>query len=134
MKTKLRNPLRRRTSYGHSTAEHHGLRKLILIPAPETVNAWGWGRRTLSIFGELELRSCGRHRKALNSARPVVVGIGAGQTSVGVNRREITTEGGVVLGVNDWGPRDDRVTVIRFEGTAAPWLRLCICPLTHKHE
>jgi len=88
--------------------------------APETVNAWGWGRKNVEYLRRTRVKVVRAAQKALNSARPVIVGIGAGQTSVGVNRREITTEGGVVLGVNDWGPRDDRVTVIRFEGTSGP--------------
>ncbi len=88
--------------------------------APETVNAWGWGRKNLEYLRRTRATVVKAAQKALSSARPVTVGIGSGRTSVGVNRREVTAEGGVVLGVNDWGPIDDKVTVIRFEGAHGP--------------
>ena len=88
--------------------------------APETVNAWGWGIKNVEYLRRTRVKVVRAARRALDSAEPVVVGIGTGQTSVGVNRREVTAEGGVVLGVNDWGPRDDKVTVVRFEGARGP--------------
>jgi hypothetical protein len=88
--------------------------------APETVDAWGWGTKNADYLRRARVKIVRAAKRALGAARPVVVGIGTGQTTVGINRREVTTEGGVVLGVNDWGPRDERVTVIRLEGATGP--------------
>lgn len=52
--------------------------------------------------------------QALKAMEPVTVGIAVGASRVGVNRRELTLENKVTLGINEWGPYDPRMTVISF--------------------
>ncbi len=53
--------------------------------------------------------------KAKDSIRPVTVGIGTGESKIGVNRRQLTPENKVVLGQNPWGSFDPTMTVLSFK-------------------
>ena len=50
-------------------------------------------------------------------AKPAKMGIGVTETRVGVNRRQLLPDGGVILGQNPWGVYDPTMTVISFMGT-----------------
>ncbi len=52
---------------------------------------------------------------AAADCRPAVMGIGETDSDVGINRRELTEEGKIVLGQNPWGPRDPKMTVLSFK-------------------
>jgi hypothetical protein len=53
-------------------------------------------------------------RKAVDSRRPVRLGIGEGVSDVGINRRELMRDGRVEFGQNPWGANDPRMTVLSF--------------------
>ncbi len=53
--------------------------------------------------------------EAVNRAITVKMGIGIGESLVGVNRRELTAENKIILGQNPWGPFDPKMTVIAFK-------------------
>ena len=54
--------------------------------------------------------------EAMESPKPVTMGIAFGDSLVGVNRRELTVENQVKLGQNPWGPFNPKMTVLSFKG------------------
>ena len=52
--------------------------------------------------------------EAVNNAVSVKMGIGVGESLVGINRRELTVDNKIILGQNPWGPFDPKMTVIAF--------------------
>ena len=50
------------------------------------------------------------------TAAPCRLGFGQGQVSIGINRRERTADGQIILGQNPSGPVDPRVAVLRIDG------------------
>jgi len=53
-------------------------------------------------------------KEAVDTLRHALVGIGETHSDVGVNRREITAEGEVILGQNPYGTYDPVMTVVSF--------------------
>jgi len=53
--------------------------------------------------------------RAVQAQRPASMGIGWGQSDIGINRREKKPDGRIVLGQNPDGPVDRQVGVARFE-------------------
>ena len=53
-------------------------------------------------------------REAVEHTRPVRMGVGVGESLVGINRRELTYDGRLILGQNPWAPFDPRMTVLSF--------------------
>ncbi|MFB3880854.1 MAG: neutral/alkaline non-lysosomal ceramidase N-terminal domain-containing protein [Armatimonadota bacterium] len=53
--------------------------------------------------------------EAAGSLVPVRVGVASGWSAIGINRREVTTEGKVILGRNHFGRFDPEVGVVRVE-------------------
>lgn len=91
----------------HATHTHSG---------PITVRAFGWGAKNQKYLDGIRPLVVEAVAEALERVQPVRVGIGTGKTDAGINRREIDLEGNVILGFHEWGPRDDTLTVARFEG------------------
>ncbi|MEO6906564.1 MAG: neutral/alkaline non-lysosomal ceramidase N-terminal domain-containing protein, partial [Abditibacteriaceae bacterium] len=91
----------------HATHTHSG---------PATISLAGWGGRNIEYLDSVRPRIVQAIVEAQQSLQPVRVGFGVTKTNVGINRRELTLEGGVMLGFHEWGPRDDDLTVVRFEG------------------
>jgi len=54
--------------------------------------------------------------EAGKNLKPALVGFGEVESEVGINRRELTEDGRIVLGQNPWAPRDKKMTVISFKG------------------
>lgn len=54
--------------------------------------------------------------KAVNSKVAVKVGIGQGESTVAINRRELRADNKVYLGQNPWGSLNKQMTVISFKG------------------
>lgn len=54
---------------------------------------------------------------AIENSQPVRMGVGVGESLVGINRREIRPNGDVWLGQNPWGPFDPKMTILSFIGT-----------------
>lgn len=104
---------------------------------PLTVRAWGWGDKDQAYLDTIRPRIAEAAAKAMDKLRPVRVGIGTGETDAGINRREVDVSGNVVLGFNEWGPRDKTLTVVRFEGedgTAATLLHVGLHPTSRGHQ
>ena len=55
-------------------------------------------------------------REAIDHIQPVRMGVGVGESLVGINRRELTYDGKLLLGQNPWGPFDPKMTVLSFIG------------------
>jgi len=55
-------------------------------------------------------------KQAKENLQPAQVGFGETESDIGINRRELTEDGRIILGQNPWGPRDKRMTVISFRG------------------
>jgi len=51
---------------------------------------------------------------AKDAIRPVTMGVAAGESRIGVNRRQLTPENRVVLGQTPWGSFDPKMTVLSF--------------------
>ncbi|MBR6767170.1 MAG: neutral/alkaline non-lysosomal ceramidase N-terminal domain-containing protein [Clostridia bacterium] len=55
-------------------------------------------------------------KQAKETLQPAKVGFGETMSDIGVNRRELSEDGRILLGQNPWGPRDMRMTVVSFKG------------------
>ena len=85
---------------------------------PNLMGAVGWGdidREYLETVFRPRLHDA--VRTALESPQPVRMGVGVGESLVGINRREIRPNGDVWLGQNPWGPFDPKMTILSFIGT-----------------
>lgn len=112
----------------HATHTHSG---------PATINTWGWGERNTKYLDNIRPRIVQAIAEAKQSLQPVRVGFGVTKTDVGINRRELDLEGKVLLGFNEWGARDDDLTVLRFEGesgTVAQLIHLSAHPTSRGGE
>lgn len=112
----------------HSSHTHSG---------PVTVRTWGWGEKNQEYLDSIRPRIAEAVAEALGNLEPVQFGIGEGTTETGINRREIDENGNVILGFHEWGPRDDKLTVVRFageSGTVATLVHLGAHPTSRGHQ
>ncbi|MEO6906474.1 MAG: hypothetical protein ABI210_01160 [Abditibacteriaceae bacterium] len=112
----------------HATHTHSG---------PVTINTWGWGKRNIEYLDNIRPKIVQATVEAQQSLQPVRVGFGVTKTNAGINRRELDLEGNVLLGFNEWGVRDDDLTVVRFEGEegiVAQIIHLFAHPTSHGGE
>jgi hypothetical protein len=63
---------------------------------------------------ELQQRLIAVISEAIKSMRPVQTGLGKGSSPVGANRREMKSDGSVILGRNPYGITDKEVLVIKI--------------------
>lgn len=68
-------------------------------------------------WDELPAKLAGLVETAAASLAPARLGMASGWSAIGINRREVTPDGTVVLGRNHFGPFDTEVGVIRVEGS-----------------
>ncbi len=87
---------------------------------PCTLDVWGWSEKNTAYTGMMIERSIRATVSAHAQLQSANIGIGAVQSEVGVNRREITEDHRVVLGVNPWAAYDPEMTVLRIDGSAGP--------------
>ena len=82
---------------------------------PNTAGEEGWGPVDTEYCEKIFLPGI---LQAVDDAKrnqqPVTMATAVGESLVGVNRRELTTEDKVVLGQNPWGIMDRRMTVLSF--------------------
>lgn len=62
--------------------------------------------------------------EARKNCAPARIGFGAGSSSIGINRRALTSEGDVWLGVNPEGPSDSEVPVVRIDSESGKTLAI----------
>jgi len=84
--------------------------------APNLIGSVGWGEANEEylngIFKSGVLKAA---RDAKAAAVPVTVGIGQGNSYVGINRRQLRLDNTIGLGQCPWGSFDPRMTVISFK-------------------
>ncbi len=84
---------------------------------PNLMGQFGWGdidREYLETVFRPRLH--GAVQAAIKSTQPVRMGVGVGESLVGINRRELRRDGSIALGQNPWGPFDSNMTVLSFLG------------------
>ena len=90
----------------HTTHTHSG---------PNTTGSVGWGDIDRDYCDTVLIPAARRAvATATGATRSVRMEIRQGESRVGINRRELTTDNEVVLGQNPWGPFDPRMTVLSF--------------------
>jgi len=82
-------------------------------PAVQTIPGWGEKNEGYCL-DILEPAVIDIVKEAKRAAKPSEIGIGAGQSMTGINRRQVGEDGRITLGQNPWGPFDPEMTVIRF--------------------
>lgn len=82
---------------------------------PATQTCYGWDDRNDAYCqGILEPAVIQAVQKADQSVQSVKIGFASGSSLAGINRRQVTEQGSIVLGQNPWGPYDPEMTVIRL--------------------
>lgn len=82
---------------------------------PVTRTSKGWGVADEDYLDRvLTPGSIRAAKEAISKLQPAVMGIGTAESYAGVNRREMNTEGKIILGQNPEGPYDPTLTVINF--------------------
>lgn len=82
---------------------------------PITHTSAGWGSTDQSYMIEiLTSMVLAAAKEAWENLQPAEMGIGETTSQVGINRRELTPEGEVILGQNPQGPLDERMRVLAF--------------------
>ena len=85
--------------------------------APNVSIRSGWGEVDTGYIDHILLPGVVKAAaEAAANLRPALMGIGETDSDVGMNRRELTEDGEIILGQNPWGPRDPKMTVISFRG------------------
>ncbi len=85
-------------------------------PPPSAWNWTGQGQAALSgYFGLLPELAAGAALLARNDLRSARLGVGSGESQVGVNRRETAPDGRSVTGANPQGFADPQVFVLRID-------------------
>lgn len=84
---------------------------------PAIKSAGGWGNANEEYIHEILIpKAVEASKKALADMKDAVMGIGVVESNVGVNRRELTIDGNVILGQNPYGVFDKTMTVLSFKG------------------
>lgn len=105
--------------------------------APITFEAWGWGQRNQQYLEATRPLIVEAVEAAVAALQPVKMGVGTTPTRASVNRREVDLGGGITFGFNEWGPRDETLTVVRFEGeqgTVANLIHVGAHPTSRGHD
>ena len=86
---------------------------------PCTRKSVGWGEKNVeyveNILHPMTLKAA---VYAVENMREAVMGIGTVDSEVGINRRQKTIDGEVILGQNPWGIFNKQMTVISFKDTS----------------
>lgn len=82
--------------------------------APNVSMKSGWGEVDTAYIENILLPGIMKAATEAADCRSAQMGVAEVESEVGINRRELTEDGKVILGQNPWGPRDKRMTVISF--------------------
>ncbi len=100
--------------------------------APVTRTSVGWGETDWNYINSILLPATIKAaRQTLETLEPAVMGVGTAQCMAGINRREITENGEVVLGQNPDGPYDPTMTVLTFRNLSGKNLGTIVHFATH---
>ncbi len=84
--------------------------------APSLTGTVGWGEIDRKYYDDIFLPNVLKAAKEASENKvPVRMGYSQGNSTVGINRRELKADNTIDLGQNPWGPVDKRMTVISFE-------------------
>ena len=84
--------------------------------APNCSYHSGWGKVDVDYIQNILLPGAVKaSADAAATCRPARMGIGEIESDVGINRRELTENGQIILGQNPWGIRDPKMTVLSFQ-------------------
>lgn len=85
--------------------------------APNLTGMHGWGEVDAEYRDEIFIpRTNEAIDIAVANAKPVKMAIAAGESLIGVNRREIMIDNTVRLGQNPWGAFNPKMTILSFKG------------------
>ena len=83
---------------------------------PAMKTSKGWGSADESFIDEIFVpQTIAAAKEAVASLTPAVMGVGTTRSEVGVNRREMTQDGKIILGQNPYGIFDPTMTVVSFK-------------------
>lgn len=86
---------------------------------PNTFSQPGWGDTDHTYLDSVLIpRSVQAAKDAIACLQPAVMGIGTAESLAGINRREISKTGNVILGQNPEGPYDPIITAIVFRSVS----------------
>ena len=84
---------------------------------PLTFGSAGWGEPNTEYINSILIpKTIEATKKALDSLKPAVMGVGLGKSYAGINRREMK-DGEIILGQNPDGPYDPQMTILSFKTT-----------------
>lgn len=76
----------------------------------------GWGEIDRKYWDTIFVpRTITAAKKAVESSKPAIMGIGTTKSDIGINRRELLKNNQIILGQNQWGCYDPNLTVISFK-------------------
>ena len=83
---------------------------------PTTRNSVGWGEKNIEFIEKL-LRPGAKAAalSAIENMKEAVMGVGSVDSYVGINRRERSLDGNILLGQNPWGVFNTEMTVLHFK-------------------
>lgn len=119
LNTELHNAIRKTLSEDTGVPfEHIIISATHTHSAPNTVGEYGWGEIDAQFRDEIYIPGIRKAVKAAKAA-PVEVemGIGIGNSDIGVNRREVQKDGSIYFGQNPWGCYNPQMTVLAFRDT-----------------
>ena len=83
---------------------------------PSTINMPGWGDIDRSYYDEiLKPQIFSAVEEAINSMQETTVGVGVGESKLGINRRHLNYLNYADLGQSEWGVYNPKMTVISFK-------------------
>lgn len=86
---------------------------------PSTNNMPGWGEVDMPYYESIMKPNI---LKAVDEAflntQPVIMGVGVGESKLGINRRQLNTDNSVGLGQCYWAPYNPQMTVLSFKNEA----------------
>lgn len=83
---------------------------------PVTRTVVGWGVADMNFLDNVLLKATiSAAKEAISGMKPAMMGIGTTESFVGINRRELDSDGVVILGQDPNGPYNPTMTVISFK-------------------
>ena len=82
---------------------------------PNVAGQTGWGAIDADYYNNVFRPAfISTVEQAIKKAVPVKIGVASGDSSIGINRRELCPDNKIALGQNPWGPYNPKMTVISF--------------------
>ena len=83
---------------------------------PSTINMPGWGGIDMPYYeGIMKPNILNAVDEAFENSQPVTMGVGVGESNLGINRRQLNADNSVGLGQCYWAPYNPQMTVISFK-------------------